>query len=32
MRDTAIARCKLALEFYVWDKANGLMAILPGGE
>jgi hypothetical protein len=32
MRDAAIVRCKLALEFYVWDKANGLMAGVPGGE
>lgn len=32
MRDAAIVRCKLALEFYVWERANGLIGGLPGGE
>lgn len=25
MKDTAIVKCKLALEFYVWEKANTLL-------
>ena len=28
MRDTAVIRCKANLEFYVWDKANLLIASL----
>ena len=26
MKDTAIIKCKTNLEFYVWEKANGLLS------
>ena len=31
MKDAAVVRCKLALEFYVWERAISLMDGLPGG-